>query len=131
MNYDNNFTLHSLSTKFRDAAHSMHPLAGQGLNLGLSEVTELTAALVRGAESGADPGSLGMLRSYERRRYGAAVATVLLMDAIKAVFSSPAWSNPSHAVWVPMRNLGMTLINSLGPVKGLMASVGMGSRTRL
>ena len=113
---------------YRDAAHSMHPLAGQGLNLGLSEVSTLVAALERGTSAGADPGSLSILRGYEQRRYGEAVATVLAMDAIKAAFSKSAWANPAHDVWVPVRNIGMAVLNRLGPVKGAMAKLAMGSR---
>lgn len=106
----------------------MHPLAGQGLNLGLAEATALLATLVSGAAAGADPGSLSVLQTYERRRHSEAVATVLAMDTIKRTFSSPSWANPSHAIWVPARNLGMSLINSCPPVKGLMTRVAMGSR---
>lgn len=106
----------------------MHPLAGQGLNLGLAEAASLTAALARGAAAGADPGSLRVLQAYERLRYSEAAATVLAMDAIKAAFSSPSWANPSHALWVPARNIGMAVLDSLTPAKGLMARVAMGAR---
>ena len=114
----------------------MHPLAGQGLNLGLAEAAALCDELTRSAAAGADPGSTSVLRAYERRRYPEAVATVLAMDAIRTTFSSPSWANLAHAAWVPARNLGMTVLNAAGPLKRFMARLAMrgarggGSQTR-
>jgi ubiquinone biosynthesis monooxygenase Coq6 len=113
-----------------DAAHSMHPLAGQGLNLGIAEASALVDALSEAADTGADPGSLSVLRDYGRRRYAEGTGTVLAMDAIRRAFSLPAGADPSHAVWVPLRSIGMAALNSLEPVKSLLVHVATGAWRR-
>ena len=96
-----------------DAAHIVHPLAGQGLNLGLRDVRELAAVLAaRGPIS--DCGDYGLLRRYERARKEDILALELTTDGLQKLFASPA-------VWLAgLRNLGLTLVNAQAPLKNLL-----------
>ena len=96
-----------------DAAHIVHPLAGQGLNLGLRDVRELAAVLAgRGPVS--DCGDYGLLRRYERARKEDILALELTTDGLQKLFASPA-------VWLArLRNLGLTLVNAQAPLKNLL-----------
>jgi 2-polyprenylphenol 6-hydroxylase len=96
-----------------DAAHIVHPLAGQGLNLGLRDVRELAAVLAaRGPVY--DCGDYGLLRRYERARKEDILALELTTDGLQKLFASPA-------VWLSgLRNLGLTLVNAQAPLKNLL-----------
>ena len=96
-----------------DAAHIVHPLAGQGLNLGLRDVRELAAVLAsRGPVS--DCGDYGLLRRYERARKEDILALEMTTDGLQKLFSSPV-------VWLAgLRNLGLTLVNAQAPLKNLL-----------
>ena len=93
-----------------DAAHNVHPLAGQGVNLGLRDSRALADVLIqRGAR--ADCGDYALLRRYERARKEDIMALELTTDGLEKLFSSPA-------VWVArMRNSGLGLVDALAPVK--------------
>jgi 2-octaprenylphenol hydroxylase len=72
-----------------DAAHRIHPLAGQGANLGLLDAAALAEALAtHGAQVGADLGDPRALRHYERWRKGANLTTLAVMDALHRLFTS-------------------------------------------
>jgi 2-octaprenylphenol hydroxylase len=69
-----------------DAAHTIHPLAGQGINLGLADVAVLAEELRRGRRLGIAPGSLALLKRYQRRRKGDNLAMMAAMDGFKRLF---------------------------------------------
>ncbi len=71
-----------------DAAHAIHPLAGQGVNLGFLDAAELAAALELGRERGRDFGGLWTLRRYERARRGDNQLMLAAMDVFKRLFSN-------------------------------------------
>lgn len=89
-----------------DAAHGIHPLAGQGLNLGLRDVAALADVIAEAARRGEDIGTMGALKPYETwRRFdtaGLAVAT----DGINRLFSN---DNPALRAF---RDLGLSAVNS-------------------
>lgn len=92
-----------------DAAHGVHPLAGQGVNLGLRDARELAQVLQhRGA---ADCGDLALLRRYERARRGDIVAMQTVTDSLHHLFRS---KNP---LLMKLRNVGMDFTNQLNPIK--------------
>jgi 2-octaprenyl-6-methoxyphenol hydroxylase len=97
-----------------DAAHGVHPLAGQGLNLGFGDVGTLAAVLAgRGAID--DPGAPILLESYARRREGPVLAMQAATDGLARLFGAPA-------PWLrALRNRGMSAVDALRPLKQLLA----------
>ncbi len=94
-----------------DAAHVLHPLAGQGVNLGLGDAHSL-ADLLRGAP---DPGDRLLLRRYERARAEDILALRWVTDGLFRLFDA------NHRVAARIRNVGLNLTNSNPAAKGLLA----------
>jgi 2-octaprenyl-6-methoxyphenol hydroxylase len=90
-----------------DAAHGVHPIAGQGLNLGLRDVAALAEVLILARRRGEEPGSAVALEEYQRWRRFDATALALGMDAVNRVFSS---DNPILRLG---RDLGMGVVGAL------------------
>ena len=103
-----------------DAAHNVHPLAGQGLNLGLGDVQAL-AHILRERSSWRSVGDMRLLRQYERQRKAAILPMGLTTDGLQQLFSRP--ENP----WQLLRNWGMTNCERSGPLKNWIARRAMGS----
>ncbi|MCG7967939.1 MAG: UbiH/UbiF/VisC/COQ6 family ubiquinone biosynthesis hydroxylase [Candidatus Thiodiazotropha taylori] len=111
-----------------DAAHAMHPLAGQGVNLGLMDAMTLADVLTEAGTAGRSIGSMATLRRYERARKGANIAMLGAMDGFKRLFSNEV---PPLRV---IRNLGLNLADRSGFVKHqiMRRAMGMiGDRPRL
>ena len=100
-----------------DAAHTIHPLAGQGVNLGLKDAVEL-ASLVANATG--DLGSMKLLRRYERARRGDNVITMRAMEGFRLLFGHSA--TPVKTA----RNFGMKLFNQIPLVKNEVIRKAMG-----
>ncbi len=103
-----------------NAAHTLHPVAGQGFNLGLRDVATLAQVVVDGVRAGRDPGDMELLRSYARWRRRDQLTTALFTDALVRVFSNDL---PPVAL---ARNLGLTLLDTVPPLKRLLARQAMG-----
>ncbi|MFQ5644453.1 MAG: UbiH/UbiF/VisC/COQ6 family ubiquinone biosynthesis hydroxylase [Thiogranum sp.] len=103
-----------------DASHVIHPLAGQGVNLGLKDVRELADVLVDARGHERDIGSFSVLRRYERARKGDNMAMMLAMDGFKHLFGSPV----APLRWA--RNLGLNLVDAAQPVKNQIMRSAMG-----
>jgi 2-octaprenylphenol hydroxylase len=103
-----------------DAAHTIHPLAGQGVNLGLLDAAVLAESLLQARAAGRDLGSERVLRRYERSRRGANLLMMSAMDGFKQLFGSPL------APLRQARNLGLDLVDRAGPVKALIIRQAMG-----
>ncbi len=96
-----------------DAAHVLHPLAGQGANLGFQDAKELAEVLASRAP-GRDPGDLGLLRKYERAR----AEDILAMDAtVHGLFSLFGAASPAVK---RARNAGLQLVDRMAVVKNLL-----------
>lgn len=104
-----------------DAAHVTHPLAGQGLNLGIADAAALADILTEAAELGLDLGELSLLTQYEQRRKPETVAMLGALDTIKRLFSG------EPGVMSAARNAGMSVLNNIDPVKRFVAGYAMGS----
>ncbi len=103
-----------------DAAHRIHPLAGQGANLGLMDVAALAQVIHGACAQAQDPGALCVLRRYERWRKGENLAMLWAMDAFKELFGTSL---------LPVRlarNLGMDLTDRVPPVKRWIMRRAMG-----
>jgi 2-polyprenyl-6-methoxyphenol hydroxylase-like FAD-dependent oxidoreductase len=98
-----------------DAAHQVHPLAGQGLNLGLADVIALDDVLAD-REVWRSPGDPVMLRRYARRRALPNWSMARATDGLWALFAQP------HPAVREIRNRGMTLVNHLTPLKRWLTS---------
>lgn len=94
-----------------DAAHAVHPIAGQGLNLGFKDAAALTQVIAEAARRGEDIGTLDVLRRYERWRRFDNTAMGLGMDAINRLFSNDL--TPVRA----LRGLGLGIVNRMGPAR--------------
>ncbi|MDL2337820.1 MAG: FAD-dependent monooxygenase [Pseudomonadota bacterium] len=93
-----------------DAAHVVHPLAGQGLNLGLADVAALTEVLAA-REPWRDLGDDRLLRRYARQRLSPTRAMIEITDGLMQLFAHPA------PVVRELRNRGLSLVNRLTPIK--------------
>ncbi|MFG6447159.1 FAD-dependent monooxygenase [Roseateles sp. BYS180W] len=102
-----------------DAAHQVHPLAGQGLNLGLGDVRALCEVLSE-REPWRALGDIKLLRRYERARAWPTWTMGELTDALLRGFAS------SHPVSALLRNQGMGLLNQLAPLKRWLTSQALG-----
>ncbi|WGV18113.1 UbiH/UbiF/VisC/COQ6 family ubiquinone biosynthesis hydroxylase [Fuscovulum ytuae] len=90
-----------------DAAHGVHPIAGQGLNLGLRDVAALAQTLIEAHRRGEDIGSLTTLEAYQRWRRFDSTTLALGMDTVNRLFSN---DNP---ILRTGRDLGLGLVNAL------------------
>ena len=104
-----------------DAAHSVHPLAGQGVNLGFADAEALADVLAEAVESGADIGDPTILNEYQRRRMPQNLGMTALLDTLKRVF---AWDS---GALVLARNAGVESLNLLGPLKRRAMRYALGS----
>ena len=103
-----------------DAAHVVHPLAGQGVNLGLLDAATLAEVLLDGLAAGHEVGALRVLRRYERWRKSDNLPMLGIMDGFKRLFGN---SLPPVRL---LRNLGLNLTDAAGPLKNALARRAMG-----
>jgi len=107
-----------------DAAHLVHPLAGQGLNLGLRDVAALAEAVVKPLRLGLDPGDPATLAAYQRERRFDVVASGMGMDAMNRLFSN-------EIVGLRFaRDLGLRLVDRAPALKRWFAAEAAGAGAR-
>jgi 2-octaprenyl-6-methoxyphenol hydroxylase len=94
-----------------DAAHGIHPIAGQGLNLGLQDVAALAEVIVDAISLGLDPGDATMLRRYQAWRRPPVMAMAAATDFFDRLFSN---DSPSLRL---ARGLGMAAVDAIGPAR--------------
>ena len=108
-----------------DAAHGMHPIAGQGLNLGLRDVGALVEVLTEGMRLGLEAGDAGLLRRYENWRSLDTFTTMSVMDGIVRLFGVPG--RTASAV----RRLGMGAVQRMPALKRVFMNEARGTSGKL
>ena len=103
-----------------DAAHTVHPLAGQGVNLGFLDAAALAETVAAALAAGRDPGDPALLRRYERWRKPENVIAMRAFDGINRLFSN---DDPGLGA---IRRAGFTLVDRLAPLKGIFIRRAMG-----
>lgn len=94
-----------------DAAHTIHPLAGQGVNLGVLDAASLAQIIIKADKMGHNIASQSTLRQYERWRRGENTIMMFSMSGFKNLFSN------EQSELSLIRNAGLNLVNSLQPLK--------------
>ena len=103
-----------------DAAHTIHPLAGQGVNLGFKDAAALSCELLRAHGKGLSLGSVQVLQRYERRRQADNLLMMTAMEGFKRLFSA------EQPIVRLLRNQGMRLFNRASAVKQHVVMQAMG-----
>ena len=103
-----------------DAAHTVHPLAGQGVNLGFADAAELAAVVAKALDAGEYPADRPVLRRYERARRGANDAMIRLLSGLNRLFASDF---PAAGT---LRRRGMQLFNLFGLVREQALDIALG-----
>ena len=103
-----------------DSAHAVHPLAGQGANLGLADAARLVYVIDEALAQDENPGDLPVLRRYERARKGANQTMLYFIDSLNRLFSSESSSVEK------LRGSGMRLFNKSGPIREHAVQVALG-----
>jgi 2-octaprenyl-6-methoxyphenol hydroxylase len=108
-----------------DSGHSIHPIAGQGLNLGLRDVAAMAEVLIEASRLGLDLGSPQVLERYARWRRTDIMSMVAATDGLNRLFSN---ANPLLG---QARRLGLKLVDSLPPAKKLFMRHAQGNLGKL
>ena len=103
-----------------DAAHAMHPIAGQGLNMGMRDVAALAEVVVDGIRLGLDLGSPALLEKYQRWRRFDNALMLAATDGLNRLFSNDV--PPVRLA----RDLGLAAVNRMPPLKRLLMRQAMG-----
>jgi len=116
-------TLHYVKPRLAlvgDAAHTIHPLAGQGVNLGLADVASLITVITDALNDKKDIGDLKILRRYERWRRADNRSMLVAMDGLKRLFGSELSAVKG------LRSLGLNITDRITPLKNLIMQHAMG-----
>jgi 2-octaprenylphenol hydroxylase len=103
-----------------DAAHTIHPLAGQGVNLGFLDAAVLAEVLMHALERGENPADIRVLSRYERRRMPHNLAMMAAMEGFERLFQA----DPLPLRW--LRNSGLNLVDGLNEGKALLVRQALG-----
>ncbi|RYD14995.1 MAG: FAD-dependent oxidoreductase [Lysobacteraceae bacterium] len=105
-----------------DAAHVVHPLAGQGMNLAFRDVRALREILRAARDRGSDIGAAHVLRRYERERRSESTVAAYGLDAIGRAFASDS------APLAQLRGIALSIAGHLGPLKRMLVDAAGGTR---
>jgi 2-octaprenyl-6-methoxyphenol hydroxylase len=108
-----------------DAAHAIHPIAGQGLNLGFRDVAALAEVLVEGARLGLDLGDQQLLDRYQRWRSLDALSVAFATDSLTRIYGIPG------ATASAIRRFGMGLVGRISPLRNRLMNEARGTSGEL
>jgi len=103
-----------------DAAHTIHPLAGQGVNLGLLDVSALVDTLKQAQQQGREINGVSVLENYQTQRRNDNLRMMALMESFSRLFGN------QHPMLSLLRNTGMNWVQKLSPIKQHLAQQAMG-----
>jgi 2-octaprenyl-6-methoxyphenol hydroxylase len=104
-----------------DAAHGIHPIAGQGLNLGFRDVEVLAELVIAACAAGSDPGAPALLARYQRQRRPDNLAMLAATDALDRLFSN------DRSLVRLARDIGIAAVHRVAPLKRLFMHQAMGA----
>ena len=108
-----------------DAAHAIHPIAGQGLNLGFRDVAALAEVLVEGARLGLDLGDQILLERYQRWRSLDALSVAFATDSLTRIYGIPGTTASA------IRRFGMGLVGRISPLRNRLMNEARGTSGEL
>lgn len=108
-----------------DSAHGIHPIAGQGLNMGFRDVAAFTQVIVESARLGLDLGSPEVLQRYQQWRRPDNVMSAAVMDGLVRLFSN------DFKPLTRARQIGLSVVNRIPPLKGFFMREAMGTTGKL
>jgi 2-octaprenyl-6-methoxyphenol hydroxylase len=108
-----------------NAVHQLHPVAGQGFNLGLRDVVQLAQMLISQQQNGGDIGAMDFLQRYAKLREQDHDRVIRLTDSLVKIFST------FHLSIAAARNVGLTLLDHIPAAKKLLAQQAMGLMTTM
>ena len=108
-----------------DAAHAIHPIAGQGLNLGFRDVAALAEVVVEGARLGLDLGDTQLLDRYQRWRALDSLSVAFATDTLTRIYGVPGRTASA------IRRLGMDLVGRISPIRGRLMNEARGTSGEL
>jgi 2-octaprenyl-6-methoxyphenol hydroxylase len=108
-----------------DAAHAIHPIAGQGLNLGFRDAAALAEVLVEGARLGLDLGDAQLLDRYQRWRSLDSLMVAMATDSLTRIYGVPGRTASA------IRRFGMSLVGRIGPLRNRLMSEARGTSGEL
>jgi len=103
-----------------DAAHTTHPVAGQGVNLGIRDAGKLGQVISQAVQEGEDWGSLDVLARYQAQRYWDNLGTIMATDLTNLLFSN------QFLPWQLLRRFGLHLFHQVTPLRQLLMYLAMG-----
>lgn len=103
-----------------DSAHTTHPVAGQGINLGIRDASKLAQVLRQALGHQQDIGTMTVLKAYQRQRYWDNLGTISATDMTNLLFSNQLWW------WQVVRRTGLHLFAGVSPLRKLLMFLGMG-----
>ncbi len=103
-----------------DSAHGIHPIAGQGLNLGFRDAIALSDLVIEAHHAGADVGTEALLARYQRQRQSDNLLMLAMTDRLDRLFST------DNRLLRQMRDVGIATVDRLGPAKRLFMRQAMG-----
>ncbi|MBW0143956.1 FAD-dependent monooxygenase [Sphingomicrobium clamense] len=104
-----------------DAAHAIHPIAGQGVNLGYRDVAALTQVLVEGARLGLDLGDRQLLDRYQRWRALDVLSVAMATDGLTRIYGVPG------KLASKVRHFGMEMVGKIGPLRDRLMNEARGT----
>jgi 2-octaprenyl-6-methoxyphenol hydroxylase len=104
-----------------DAAHAIHPIAGQGLNLGFRDIAALTQVVVEGARLGLDLGDQQLLDRYQRWRSLDALSVAFATDSLTRIYGIPGTAASA------IRRFGMSVVGRISPLRNRLMSEARGT----